>query len=674
MSHQPITKTIGGVTFEDPCAWLHPDTPEALDWQWERDAEAVAYARAWPGYEAICARMKTLVGPASWYIMPRKHGGVWFSVEVRDGVAAVVAGDAPVGGGRVITTAAEVSARSGGGAVMLIRLEVSPKGTYAALCYGVDGDMMGAWSVYEVASGRHLLDTPAIAYSGARPGWLPDESGFYLDGRNAEGLHELRFVPVAPGVADRASIVLAEHLVAPTHSGLTAQLSPDGRHAVLVTEPHEHIALVLLDTATGAVGAFLPDGWEGECDGAWLDDDTYLARVADVARGRVVAIPAATSRDPSTWREIVAEGEGFMTWAGLVGGRLYVGDLVDVSLRIRVFDLNGRLLQELPLEQPGSAPSFVVERAIRPTEALVFSHATFARSAALFLHRPDSLKLEQLTQPQSRLDDVEIEQRFVQSTGGARVPYFIIRRRDLDRGGPQPAMLHGYGGFNIPQLPSFPIYQVPFIEAGGVYVHCCLRGGSEYGKPWHDAGRLHDKQNTFDDLFAIAEAVIAEGISTPELMAFQGGSNGGLLAGVAAVQRPDLWRVSVPVVPIFDMMEPVPLTPELAGIRAIFYEDYGDPTKPEDAPGIMRWSPYHNIKSGTAYPAVFQVFGETDLGCMPFHGRKFTARLREATTSGHPVHLRVWRNVGHGAGDPEIVSAQTAEWLSFVMRELGMRP
>jgi prolyl oligopeptidase len=166
--------------------------------------------------------------------------------------------------------------------------------------------------------------------------------------------------------------------------------------------------------------------------------------------------------------------------------------------------------------------------------------------------------------------------------------------------------------------------------------------------------------------------VIRDGVSTPDQMAIHGGSNGGLLAAAAAVQRPDLWRAAIPVVPLMDMMEPLPLTPDNAPIRAIFYEDYGDPQKPEDAASIIKWSPYHNVREGVAYPAVFQVFGEQDLGCLPHHGRRFTARLRDNSTSGRPVHLRVWRNTGHGSIDPDIASQQTAEILSFVMKELGL--
>jgi prolyl oligopeptidase len=176
------------------------------------------------------------------------------------------------------------------------------------------------------------------------------------------------------------------------------------------------------------------------------------------------------------------------------------------------------------------------------------------------------------------------------------------------------------------------------------------------------------------DLFAVAEQVIADGVTRPDRFAMTGASNGGLLAGAAIAHRPDLWRVVVPVVPIFDQMEPLPLDPQFDPVRAIFFEDYGDPSHPTMSKVLYSYSPYHSVRDGVAYPAVFQVFGEKDLGCMPFHGRKFTARLQAATTSGRPVLLRVWKNVGHGGGDTETSVLLPTEWVGFIMRELGMEP
>lgn len=672
MQARPSQITVGGVTFEDRFRHLHEDTAEGLEWQWARDAQARAAAEASPNFAPVRDRLLQLSNGGGMF-MPRKRGSLWFAYAEDDGDTVVRASENASGPGRTVLSKRLIAERNGGGNVFMTWLEPSPKGRFVAVCWGADGDMLGQWSVYETATGRHIIDIPALNYTGARTSWLPDESGFWLGGRTAEGLHCLRFVPVTEGTAERPEVVLSEQLVAARHSGLTLQISPDGRRGVVVTEPHEHVALVHLDLATLEATAFLPDGFEGECDGSWIDGGTYAARVNNgVPRGRVVAIPAATSRDMATWRELVPEGDGFIGWAGIVAGRLYVGELVDVSLRVRIFDLNGTLIDTLPLENPGSSPSMVVERAVRPADVFVFSHGTFTRSAVTLIHDPDTGELRPTSEAKNRLDNVVAEQRFATSRDGTRIPYFIVRRKDIDPNQAQPTLVHAYGGFNIAMLPSFPTNFVPFIEAGGIFVQASLRGGAEYGKAWHDGGRLFNKQNTFDDLEAVAETLIAEGVSTPDRMAFMGGSNGGLLAGAAIVFQPHLWRAVVPTVPIYDIMEMLPLTAATAGVRAIMYEDYGDTTVPEVARSVFTWSPYHNVKDGVEYPAVYQVFGEQDVGCMPFHGRKLTARLDEANAGDRPIHLRVWRDTGHGVADPAASAQWNGEWLAFVMDQIGM--
>ncbi|WP_447764474.1 prolyl oligopeptidase family serine peptidase [Sphingopyxis panaciterrae] len=673
MQAKPVQKTIGDVTFEDRFAHLHDDTPEALEWQWARDRAAQAAAQASPNYRAVHDRVLALSSGGSPFT-PRRAGGLWFGHVTVDGDTVLRASETPRGEGRAIISTSALAEAAGGGEAAMMWVEPSPDGRFVALAWARDGDMSGDWAVFETATGRRIRDIPALSYTGARPGWLPDESGFWLDGRTDEGLHRLRFVPVAEGTAERPDVVLPETLVEAKHSGLTPHVSPDGRRAVVVTEPHEHIALVHLDLETLTATPFLPGDWDGECDGSWIDAETYVARVNDGApRGRVVAIPVSSSADRSTWREVIPAGEGFIGWAGVVGKRLYVGDLVDVSLRVRIFDLDGQLVETLPLDNPGSSPSMMIERCVRPNDVLIFTHSTFTRAAVLFSHDPETGQLQQHGEPSHQLDDVVAEQRFATSRDGTRIPYFIVRKKTLPGDRPQPVLVHAYGGFNISMLPTFPTNFVPFIEAGGIFVQASLRGGAEYGKAWHDAGRLENKQNTFDDLGAVAEALIAEGVSTPEQMAFMGASNGGLLAGIAIVQQPHLWRAVVPGVPIFDIMEMLPLTAATAGVRAIMYEDYGDTTVPEVAQSVIRWSPYHNIADGVAYPAVYQLFGEKDVGCMPFHGRKFTARLDEADIGGRPIHLRVWRDTGHGVADPAKSAVWNGEWLAFVMDQLGMQ-
>jgi prolyl oligopeptidase len=670
---QPVQKTIGGVTFEDRFAHLHEDTPEALDWQWARDTLAQRAIDASPNFVAVRDRLLEL-NDGGGLMTPRKRGAFWFGL-MDDGADQIVRASAePYGPGRIIVSNRMIADANGGGEVRMYRLVASPKGRYVAVAWSADGDMVGQWSVYEVATGRHLVtDTSAAMHTGSLPGWLPDESGYWLDGRTPEALHRLRFTAVAAGTAPRADVILPETLVEARHSGMTIEISPDGRRAIAVSMPHERLALAHIDLETLEATSFTPAGLEGECDGSWIDGEHFAARInVGESRGWVAAIPVSTWRDRLTWRTLVPEGEGFVSWAGVVAGRLYVGDLVDVSLRVRVFALDGSLIETLPLETPGASPSMMFDRAVRPTDAFLLSHATLKRSAVGFVHDPDTGALRQIGEGQNRLEGATVEQRFATSRDGTRVPYFLVYHQDLDRSRPQPVLAYGYGGFNSSQLPVFRPQAAPIVEAGGVFVLTCLRGGGEYGRAWHDGGRLLNKRNTFDDLQAIAEALIAEGVSSPDRMAFTGGSNGGMLAGAAIVFQPGLWRAVIPVVPVFDMMEPLRPGPAFAGLRAIFIEDYGSPEDPEAATSILDWSPYHNVRDGVAYPAIFQQFGEKDLGCMPFHGRKFTARLDEANAGDRPIQLRVWRNINHAPSDPTDHAIFTAEGLAFAMDQIGL--
>jgi prolyl oligopeptidase len=675
-----VTKTIGGVTFADPYAWLRDETPDALEWQRQRSAEAVAAAHSVEFHDALAARIRGQIADATAsFGAGVKAGGRWFALGVNDaGTAqAIRVSDEPGGPSRCVIDAAALSGeRAGGQPVALLHASPSPDGELFAFLVGVGGLMVGEVWVAETTTGR-LLDVtaPALLFNLPLPGWLPDGSGFFLQERAPDGRHQLRFVPVAAGTPARETVTFATDDIPPTLPGLVPQVSPTGRWVVGVTVPHEHVAAVIGDLETGTWRRFLPDGFDGECYGDWLDDDTYLAIVTgdDCARGRIVAIDPATSTDPSAWREIVATSDAVLKSIVVLGDRIAVAELVDVALRIRLFGRDGTSHGEVPLPPHSASPTFTAPPRLQTrSDELVFTLTGFTRPPALVRLDPRAGRIEPLGEQRPELNGLDVTQRFATSADGTTVPYWIVHRADVDRSRVQPALVYAYGGFNAALAPAFLGHLEPFVASGGIYVHACLRGGSEYGRAWYEDGRRRRKQHTFDDLRAVAGDLIASGISAPELMAFNGASNGGLLAGVAIVQQPELWRVVAPFVPLFDMLEPLGDVPGVEAVRSYYLEDYGDPDDVDDAAVLASYSPYHNIVDGTPYPAVFSVFGEHDVGCPPFHGRLFTARLRDATSSGHPVHMRVWEAVGHGSASPDVGARQHAEWLAFVMDQLGM--
>jgi protease II len=264
--------------------------------------------------------------------------------------------------------------------------------------------------------------------------------------------------------------------------------------------------------------------------------------------------------------------------------------------------------------------------------------------------------------PAARIDGLSIKRMWATSKDGTRVPADVVHRGPLDMSRPHPTLVHAYGGFNMALMPAYLGHLERFVAAGGVYVTAHLRGGGEYGTEWWRQGRMAAKQNVFDDLFAVCEQLIGDGITRPDLLAFQGGSNGGLVAGVAITQRPDLFRAVVAQVPLLDLLR--------AGRFALVME-FGDPQNPANAQVLAAYSPYHNVREAS-YPAVLLDAGENDPRRPAWHSRKMAARLQAANLSEHPILLRVWKDSGHVGGNKSTLIDQSADWLAFVMQELGM--
>ncbi len=265
--------------------------------------------------------------------------------------------------------------------------------------------------------------------------------------------------------------------------------------------------------------------------------------------------------------------------------------------------------------------------------------------------------------------DAQIHDYAGTSADGARVPYHVVARSDVDLSRPQPTVMYGYGGFQAAVIPGWcGTWLAAWIKAGGVLVLMHLRGGGELGPDmWHQ-GRLKHKQNSFNDVYAIAEDLIARGITTAAQLGVVGGSNGGVMASVVAVQRPDLFRASIPQVPITDalarMRDPICAASTL---------DYGDANDPEMSEVLHAWSPYQNIKDGSAYPALLLDAGKQDVRCPPWHVRKMAARMQLANQSPNPILMRVREGVGHGAHDVAGQRAQSADWLTFFIDQLGLK-
>jgi prolyl oligopeptidase len=399
-----------------------------------------------------------------------------------------------------------------------------------------------------------------------------------------------------------------------------------------------------------------------------LDEALYLVSRNDAPKGKVLRLPAA-SPVLATAETIVAEGEaGIEPPLTVTQSSLYVLRVAGGPSRVDIYDHRGKPRGGLPLPPISSVDAVVTLGG----DSVLYGSETFLDPPAWyrFAGSGPPVRTPLSTKSPLRFDEVEVVREFAVSRDGTKVPLNIIRRRGIPLDGQNPTLLTAYGGYGISLAPSFlgnggRIW----LDGGGVYVVANLRGGGEYGEAWHQAGRLTRKQNVFDDFAACAKHLIDRGYTSPPRLAIEGGSNGGLLMGAALTQQPQLFRAVVSYVGIYDMVR-VERDPN----GTFNVTEYGSVRDPEQFRALYAYSPYHHVKDGTAYPAVFLLTGDNDGRVNPAHSRKMTARLQAATSSGRPILLRTTASAGHGFGTAASERIeQEADVFAFLFDQLGMR-
>jgi len=369
---------------------------------------------------------------------------------------------------------------------------------------------------------------------------------------------------------------------------------------------------------------------------------------------------------PQQWQDVIAETEHVLN-VSAAGGQFFAQYMVDAISQVKQFSLDGQLVREIALPGPGDAAGFSGKA---KDTTVYYSFDNYKTPSTLFkldiasgessIYRPSKAPFDS--------DAYLSEQVFYKSKDGTEVPMIITHRADLDPEQVHPTILYGYGGFNISLTPSFSSAMAAWLEAGGVYAVPNLRGGGEYGKAWHDAGTQMNKQNVFDDFIAAAEYLIASGITDAQHLAVRGGSNGGLLVGAVMTQRPDLMAVALPAVGVLDMLRYHTFT---AGAGWAY--DYGTAEQSKAMfDYLLGYSPVHNVRAGTEYPATLVTTGDHDDRVVPAHSFKFAAHLQAKQGGAAPVMIRIEKDAGHGAGTPtEKIIDQYADLFAFAMANMG---
>ena len=393
----------------------------------------------------------------------------------------------------------------------------------------------------------------------------------------------------------------------------------------------------------------------------------FIETTKDAPRLKVVTIDIAAAKPVIT--TVVPEQASVMTGASLVGGRLLLSYMVDVKTEVRRYSLEGQADGVVKLPGIGTAIGF---EGGPVDEETFFGFTSFNFPGTIFQYDVASNTSRIWSDAKLAIDltRIAVEQRFLTSKDGTRVPMFIVRRKDVT--GPAPTVLTAYGGYGLIDPPGFAPDKLAWVEQGGVFAVAYVRGGGEYGRAWHEAGRRDNKQNVFDDFIAAGEYLKAQGITSSNGLAIQGASNGGLLVGAVVNQRPDLFAAALAQVGHMDMLRFDKFT---AG--KLWVEEFGSPAKEQDFRNLLRYSPYHNIQAGKAYPAILATTADTDDRVVPGHTFKYVAALQAASIGAKPHLARIETRAGHGAGKPtDKIIEETADMWAFAAHwtGLGVKP
>jgi prolyl oligopeptidase len=658
--------TYHGVKVPDPYRWLEDDnSAETAAWVEAQNKVTFPYLEKIPYRAQLQARVKKLneyekystpyrKGP---YVFFRKNAGLQ-----NQSVLYIQKGE--TGQPEVLI---DPNAWSEEGTVQLGTFAPSKDAKYAAYGISQSGSDWQEYKVMELATKKTLPDrlewvkVSTVAWHG---------DGFYYSRYPAPAKDQVYFHRVGT----------------PQSSDLVVYADPANRqrfHIVSTTEDERFALLSISDRGKGKDGnsLFVRDLSKGEREFApviaAIGDESFgvVDNVGDkllietnhkAPNWRVILVDPKRPAE-ANWKTVLPERPEPIQAVTTAGGKLFATYLKDVTTRAEVHSLSGELEHTVTLPGTGLASGFDGQRkdasvyyvfnslSVPPT---IYRYDIASRRSALF---------REPKVPEYNADAFETRQIFYKSKDGTRIPMFLVHRKGLKLDGTNPTLLYAYGGFNVVQSPGFNSLRIALLEQGFVYASVNMRGGSEYGEAWHDAGTKTKKQNVFDDFIAAAEWLIANKYTSPAKLAIQGGSNGGLLVGAVMNQRPELYRVAIPQVGVMDMLRFNKFT-----IGWNWVADYGSSDDADEFAALYAYSPLHNIKAGTKYPATLITTADHDDRVVPAHSFKYAAALQERADRENPVLIRIETKSGHGASSLTKQLETTADIYAFIMHNMGI--
>lgn len=665
-----------GVKVADPYRWLEdPDSDESRQWIESQNQVTFTYLNDIPARESLKQRLTQLWNYEK-YGIPFKRENRYFYFK-NDGLQNQ----------SVLYTLPQLDAEprvlldpntlSEDGTVALSGLAISEDARLMAYGLSTSGSDWQEWKVRDVETGEDLPDhLKWIKFSGAD--WTRDGKGFfysrYDEPNEATKLEDINYYQKLYfhklGTPQTEDVLIYDR---PDEKNwmFGGEVTEDGDYLVISvsqgTDPRNLVFWKDLRNPEAPVVELI-NSFEAkfsliDSEGTvfWFETDL------DAPRGRVIAIDIAKT-ERENWQEVIPQAEETLMGVNILNHQFVTFYLKDAYTQIKVFDLNGTFVREVELPGIGSAGGFGGKR--HETETF-YSFTSFTTPTTIYRYDMVSGESSVFRQPTVDFnpDEYETKQVFYTSKDGTRVPMFITHKQGLELNGNNPTYLYGYGGFNISLTPSFSPSNIVWLELGGVFAVPNLRGGGEYGEEWHQAGTKLNKQNVFDDFIGAAEWLIEHQYTSPKKLAIAGGSNGGLLVGACMTQRPDLFGAALPAVGVMDMLRFHKFT-----IGWAWCSDYGSPENPEEFQALYAYSPLHNLKPGTAYPATLITTADHDDRVVPAHSFKFAAALQEAHEGNNPVLIRIETKAGHGAGKPtaKVIEEISDRW-AFLVRSLDIQ-
>ena len=675
-----VADDYAGVKVPDPYRWMEDlDAKEVADWVAAQNAVTQAHLHALPLRARLLERLTALWNYPRTGLPTIEGGRIFYSrntglqrqapVLMRNSV------DAPP------TVVLDPNVLSPDGSLSLAQYAPSPDAKYLAYAVAEGGADWETVKVRDLTTGNDLTDDVRwMRFSGLS--WTKDSNGFFYSRYPEPPKNKVLEAALSGqavyyhrvGTAQSSDELIYERKDQPGWI-VGGSVTEDGRYLLITTAKgsdnnNRLYAADLGDPAKPRVRAAITPVVEAD-DAEYAPignrgSVVYLRSDKDAPNRKVVAVDLR-NRTPAAWKVIVPEQKEVIESVALIGGRIVAQYLVDVQSRLRVYGLDGSSAGEIALPGVGAVGG-IAGRGDEPGVWYAFSSPL--APSTVFRYDPATNASTAFEAPTPPIDANQFETLalFAPSKDGTRVPFFLTARKNPPKDGSSPAMLYGYGGFSISMLPSYRADVPAWLELGGLWVTVSMRGGAEYGEAWHKAGHLEKKQNVFDDFIAVAEYLVKERYSSPAKLGLMGGSNGGLLVGAVMEQRPDLFAVALPAVGVMDMLR----YDRFTGGR-LWITEYGTASDAAQFPFLYKYSPLHNLKKGTCYPATLVTTADHDDRVVPSHSFKFTAALQDAQGCDRPALIRVETQGSHGYRPTDKLIAERADQWAFAAEHMGVK-